>query len=80
MFHDAVLLYTQYIQVVNFSNINKGLVHVIIMYKTLEGQSVKLEAVCAIDETYIHNLDFIGKLCRGQPKRPKVIVLVPFHH
>ena len=53
MFHDAILLYTQDIQVVNFSNINKGLVYVIIMYKTLEGRSVKLEAVDAIDETSI---------------------------
>ena len=53
MFYDAILLYTQDIQVVNFSNINKGLVYVIIMYKTLEGRSVKLEAVDAIDETSI---------------------------
>ena len=71
MFHDAVLLYTQDIQVVNFSNINKGLVHVIIMYKTLEGQSVKLEAVCAIDETYIHTLDFIWQAMQRAPQEAK---------
>ena len=50
-FHDAVLLYTQDIQVVNFSNINSGLVNVIIIYKTIERRSVKLEAVGTIDNT-----------------------------
>ena len=63
-FHDTVLLYTQDIQVVNFSNINKGLVTVTIIYRTTEGQSVKLEAVGAIDDTYIHTLDFIWQAIR----------------
>ena len=58
-FHDTILLYTQSIQVVNFSNITKGSVHVIIMYETVEGRSVKLEALGEIDDTYIHTLDFI---------------------
>ena len=44
-FHDTMLLYTQDIQVVNFSNIPKGFVNVIIMYKDVEGRSVKLEAI-----------------------------------
>ena len=58
-FHDTMLLYTQDIQVVNFSDIPKGFVNVIIMYKDVEGWSVKLEAVGKIDKNYIHTLDFI---------------------
>ena len=58
-FHDTMLLYTQDIQVVNFSDIPKGFVNVIIMYKNVEGRSVKLEAIGEIDENYIHTLDFI---------------------
>ena len=57
-FHDTMLLYTQDIQVVNFSDIPKGFVNVI-MYKDVEGQSVKLEAIGEIDKNYIHTLDFI---------------------
>ena len=38
-FHDTILLYTQNI---NFSNIAKGTVNVIITYETEEGRSVKL--------------------------------------
>ena len=44
-FHDTILLYTQDIQVVNFSDISRGFVNVIIMYKDIEGRSVKLEAM-----------------------------------
>ena len=58
-FHDIVLLYTQDIQVVNFSDIPKGFVNVIIMYKNVEGRSVKLEAIGEIDKNYVHTLDFI---------------------
>ena len=43
-FHDTILLYTQDIQVVNFSDITRGFVNVIIMYEDIEGRSVKLEA------------------------------------
>ena len=57
-FHDTILLYTQDIQVVNFSDIYKGYVNVIIMYRDVEGQSVKLEAVGKIDKDYVHTLDF----------------------
>ena len=63
-FHDTILLYTQDIHVVNFSNIPKGHVNVIIMYKTTEGRSVKLEAVGVIDQNYIHLLDFIWQALR----------------
>ena len=39
-FHDTMLLYTQDIQVINFSDVPKGFVNVIIMYKDVEGRSV----------------------------------------
>ena len=58
-FHDTILLYMQDIQVVNFSDISRGFVNVIITYKNVEGRSVKLEAIGEIDKNYIHTLDFI---------------------
>ena len=58
-FHDTILLYTQDIQVVNFSDISRGVVNVIIMYKDVEGRSVKLEAMGKIDKDYVQTLDFI---------------------
>ena len=58
-FYDTILLYTQNIHVVNFSDVARGFVNVIIMYETAEGQSVKLGAQGEIDDTYIHTLDFI---------------------
>ena len=58
-FHDTMLLYTQDIQVVNFSDIYNGCVNVIIMYKNIEGRSVKQEAVGKIDKDYVHTLDFL---------------------
>ena len=58
-FYNTMLLYTQDIQVVNFSNISTGFVNVIIMYKNVEGGSVKLEALGNIDEDYVQTLDFI---------------------
>ena len=79
-FYDTILLYTQDIHVVNFSDIARGLVNVIIMYKTAEGQSVKLEALGEIDDTYIHTLILFGKQCREQPKRLQVIIQVLLHH
>ena len=58
-FHDTMLIYTQDIQVVNFSDIPKGFVNVIIMYKDIEGRSVKLEAIGKIDRDYFQTLDFL---------------------
>ena len=58
-FHDAILLSTQDIQVVNFSNISRGFVNVIIMYRDVEGRSVKLEAMGNIDKDYVQTLDFL---------------------
>ena len=80
-FHDTILLYTQDIQVVNFSDINNGYINVIIMYKNAEGRSVKLEAVGKIDKDYVHTLDFsLASHEKSCPKRHQVIILDPFHH
>ena len=54
-----MLLYTQDIQVVNFSDISRGFVNVIVMYKDVEGRSVKLEAMGNIDKDYVQTLDFL---------------------
>ena len=58
-FHDLMLFYTQDIQVVNFSQINKGLVHVCITYITAEGRLVTLEAEGTIGSDYMNTLEFI---------------------
>ena len=58
-FYDTMLLYAQDIQVVNFSDISRGFVNVIIMYKDVEGRSVKLEAMGNIDKDYVPTLDFL---------------------
>ena len=58
-FYDTMLLYTQDIQVVNFSNTSTGFVNVIIMYKDVEGRSVRLEALGNIDKDYVQTLDFL---------------------
>ena len=52
-FHDTILLYTQNIHVVNFSDVPRRIVNVIIMYENVEGRSVKLEAVGKIDKDYV---------------------------
>ena len=57
-FHDTISLYTQDIQVVNFSDISRGFVNVIIMYKDVEGRSVKLEAMGEIGKDYVQNFRF----------------------
>ena len=56
-FYDTILLYTQDIQVVNFSDIS--FVNVIIMYMDVEGRSVKLEAIGNMDKDYVQTLDFL---------------------
>ena len=58
-FYNTMLLYTQDIQIVNFSDISRGFVNVTIMYKDVEGRSVKLEAIGQIDKDYIQTLDFL---------------------
>ena len=58
-FYDMILFYSQDIQVVNFSQIDKGLVHVIITYVTAEGRPVSLEAKGTIGTDYMLTLEFI---------------------
>ena len=77
-FHDTMLLYTQDIQVVNFSDIPKGFVNVIIMYKNVEGRSVKLEAIGEIDKNYIHTLDFIWQAMKRAAQEAPIDYFGPF--
>ena len=58
-FYDTMLLYSQSIHVLTFSDISTGFVNVIIMYEDMEGRSVKLEAMGKIDKDYVQTLDFI---------------------
>ena len=58
-FYDMMLFYTQDIQVVNFSQIDKGLVHVCITYVTAEGRPITLEAKGVIGTDYMLTLEFI---------------------
>ena len=77
-FHDNILLYTQNIQVVNFSDITRGTVNVIITYNTEEGRSVKLETLGKIDNTYIHTLDFIWQAMRKAAQEAPIDYSGPF--
>ena len=71
-FHDTILLYTQDIQVVNFSNISRGFVNVIIMYKDVEGRSVRLEALGNKDKDYVQNFRFsLASHEKGGPRGTK---------
>ena len=58
-FHDLMLFYTQDIQVVKFSQIDRGLVHVCITYVTAEGRPITLEAKGTIGTDYMFTLEFI---------------------
>ena len=77
-FHDAMLLYTQDIQIVNFSDIDKGNVNIIITYTTEEGRSVKLEALGQINDTYIHTLDFIWQAMQRAAQEAPIDHSSPF--
>ena len=44
-FYDTMLLYTQDIQVVNFSNISTGFVNVIIMYKDVDWKVSEIRSI-----------------------------------
>ena len=69
--YDTMLLYSQSIHVVNFSDISRGFVNVIIMYENIEGRSVKLEAIGKIDKDYVQTLDFIwGAMKRAAQEAP----------
>ena len=77
-FHDTILLYTQNVQVVDFSNIDKGIFNVIITYVTEEGRSVKLEALGEINDTYVHTLDFIWQAMRRAAQEAPIDTSGPF--
>ena len=77
-FYDTILLYTQNIQVVNFSDIDKGIVNVIIAYNTEEGRSVKLEALGEIDNTYVHTLNFIWQAMQRAAQEALIDCSGPF--
>ena len=68
-FYDTMLLYSQSIHVVNFSDIPRGLVNVIIMYENIEGRSVKLEAIGKMDKDYVQTLDFIWQAIKKSSPR-----------
>ena len=40
-FYDTMLLYSQSIHIVNFSNVSRGFLNVNVMYENVEGRSVK---------------------------------------
>ena len=63
-FYNTILLYTQDVHIVNFSDVPRGFVNVIIMYENVEGRSVKLEAIGKIDKDYVQTLDFICQAMR----------------
>ena len=73
-----MLLYTQDIHVVNFSDISKGFVNVIIMYKDVEGRSVKLEAIGEIDKNCVQTLDFIWQAIKRAAQEAPSDYLGPF--
>ena len=78
-FYDTMLLYTQDIQVVNFSNISTGFVNVIIMYKDVEGRSVRLEALGNIDKDYVQTLDFLWQaMKKAAQEAPSTYYWGPF--
>ena len=54
-----MLFYTQDIQVVNFSQLDRGLVYVCITYVTAEGRPVVLEAKGILGNDYMYTLEFI---------------------
>ena len=50
----------------NFSDITRDFVNIIIVYETEEGRSVKLEALGKLDATYVHTLGLIWQaMCRA---------------
>ena len=58
-FYNLLLLYNQNIQVVNFSRVDLRIVHMIILYDTQEGRSVKLETFGKFGPKYQETLIFV---------------------
>ena len=77
-FYDAILLYTQNIQLTNFSDIDKGIVNIIITYVTEEGRPVKLEALGEINSAYVHTLNFIWQAMQRAAQETPINCSGPF--
>ena len=77
-FYNLLLLYNQNIQVVNFSRIDLGIVHVIISYNTQEGRSVKLEAFGKFGTKYQETLNFVWEACKRAILEAEVDLSGPF--
>ena len=77
-FYDTILLYTQNVQVVDFSSIDEGIFNVIITYITEEGRSVKLEALGEINDTNVHHLDFIWQAMQRAAQEAPIDNSSPF--
>ena len=77
-FYNLLLLYNQDIQVVNFSRIDLRIVHVIILYNTPEGQSVKLEAFGKFGPNYQEILKFVWEACKRAIMEAEVDLSGPF--
>ena len=77
-FYNLLLLYNQNIQVVNFSCIDLRIVHVIILYNTPEGRSVKLEAFGKFGPEYQEILNFVWEACKRAILEAEVDLSGPF--
>ena len=77
-FYNLLLLYNQDIQVVNFSQVDLRIVHMIIFYNTLEGQSVKLEAFDKFGPNYSEILEFVWEACKTAILETRVDLAEPF--
>ena len=75
-FYDTMLLYTQ--RYSSFSDISRGFVNVIVMYKGVEGRSVKLEAMGNIDKDYIQTLDFLWQAMKRAAQEAPSDYYAPF--
>ena len=65
-FYDMMLFYTQNIQVVNFSRIDRGFVHITIAYDTAEGRPVNFEVKGIIGTDYMITLEFIWQAMKRE--------------
>ena len=79
-FYDLMLFYTQDIQVVNFSQLDRGLVHVCITYTTAEGRPVVLEAKGILGNDYMYTLEFIWQAMKRAILETPADYSGPFSH
>ena len=77
-FYNLLLLYNQDIQVVNFSQLDLRIVHVIILYNTIEGRSVKLETFQKVGPNYKEILEFVWEACKRAIMEAHLDLAEPF--